>query len=76
MRLHCEFCSICPKFIADSIDKTRCQYCGHAACWHKNDTTQFNSCRESAHKAIYEISRLLPEVPPLPLCDNFIRLPV
>lgn len=76
MRLHCEYCSICPKFISDTYNQTLCEYCGHSECWHKRDTTQFKSCRENARNAIYERRELLPEVPPLPLCDNFIFLPV
>ena len=64
---------------------TPCGICGHGACWHRLDISQFDSPRDSAHKpryiplAIAIFVPTLPQVPPLPeITPRFCRgeLPV
>jgi len=84
MRLECEFsnCSCCKHVGAPD---TPCGICGHGACWHHLDTSQFDSPRDSAHKPRYIPVTIaifvptLPQVPPLPeVTPRFCRgeLPV
>lgn len=86
-RLHCEFGSCtCRKHVGPP--DTLCGICTHAACWHKLDTTQFQSPRLPArrpkyyHNSVIEINMFLPEVPPLPessdeeFCPTLVGLPV
>jgi hypothetical protein len=71
MRLECEFKN-CPCYKHIGRPGVPCGICGHGACWHRVDLTQFESPRASARKPRYIPSTitifvpLLPQVPPLP----------
>ena len=84
MRVECQFKScLCSKHVGHHDDV--CSICHHGACWHRLDTSQFDSPRATARCALYYIVPIvtifLPEVPPLPddtsrYCTHLKKLPV
>ena len=84
MRVECQFKS-CPCSKHDGRPGQICDICYHGACWHRLDTSQFDSPRSTARRALYYIVPIvtifLPEVPPLPkdtprYCTHVKKLPV
>lgn len=74
MRLECIFCKSCRRHVGPVSEQ--CRNCGHGACWHTLNTTQFHSDRPYAAVALYNWERVLPQVPPLPYCETVVKLPV
>lgn len=70
MRVECEF-GRCGCTMHKGIhERAKCSTCGHAACWHRLDQSQFASNRDMVRRPVYEYiyeARVQPMVPSLPL---------
>lgn len=70
MRVECLF-GECACGMHNGIhSRAKCDKCGHAACWHRLDNSQFASPRPMVRRPIYEHAyeaHIQPLAPPLPL---------
>lgn len=70
MRIECLFGECACGMHSGLHSRAKCDKCGHAACWHRLDDSQFASSRSMVRRPVYEHvyeARLQPVAPPLPL---------
>ena len=70
MRVECEFGTCTCDMHEGLHSRAKCDKCGHAACWHRLDRSQFASSRSMVRRPTYEYiyeAYIQPFVPPLPV---------